>query len=114
MRRVKEMQNPNTPPPSGEGRKSWSEQIEVAADQLVSRVQDLVAEGNVRRLIIKQEGRTILDIPLTVGVVGGVAGLFLAPMLATLVAIAGLVARVQLVVEREGEPPATKGPGAGI
>lgn len=108
------MENPSTPPHGGEGRKRWTEQIEVAADQLVSRVQDVVAEGNVRRLIIKQEGRTILDIPLTVGVVGGVAGLVLAPFLATLVALAGLVARVQVVIEREGEPPATKGPGSGI
>lgn len=108
------MENRSTPPPGGEGRKSWTEQIEVAADQLVTRVQELVAEGNVRRLVIKQEGRTLLDIPLTVGVVGGVVSLWLAPFLAALVAIAGLVARLQIIIEREGEPPATRGPGAGI
>ncbi|MHB1132012.1 MAG: DUF4342 domain-containing protein [Chloroflexota bacterium] len=113
--------NMNTPGSGPEGRRRWTENFEVAADQLTSRVQELVSQGNVRRLIIKQEGRALLDIPLTVGVVGGVAGVFLAPMLAALVAIAGIVARVELVVEREGEPPSTNlgggmgsGPGTGI
>jgi len=105
-----------TPPP-GEGRRSWTEQFEVMADQLSNRVQELVAEGNVRRLIIRHEGRTLIDIPLTAAVVGGAAGVFLAPLLTALVAIVGLVSRVQVVVEREGEPPAqppAQGPGAGI
>lgn len=104
-------------PPGGGGRRSWTEQIEVSVDQLASRVQELVAEGNVRRLIIRQDGRTILDIPLTAAVVGGAAGIVLAPLLTAIVALAGLVARVQVIVEREGEPPtppATKGPGEGI
>ena len=99
--------NMNTPGSGPQGRRSWTENFEVAADQLTSRVQELVGQGNVRRLIIKQEGRTLLDIPLTVGVVGGLAGVFIAPMLAALVAIAGIVARVELVVEREGEPPSS-------
>jgi hypothetical protein len=90
---------PESPPP-GEGRRRWSEQIEVAADQLVARVQELVAEGNVR--------------PLTYAAVGGAAGVFLAPLLTALVAIAGVVARVQIIIEREGEPPAVGGPGQGI
>lgn len=93
-----------TPPPGGEGRR-WTEQIEVAADQLVARVQDLVAAGNVRRLIIRHEGRTVLDIPLTGAVVGGVVGIWLAPFLSALVLIGGLVARVQVIIEREGESP---------
>ena len=106
--------NMNTPPPGGEGKRRWTENIEVAADQLVGRVQEMVGQGNVRRLVIKQEGRALLDIPLTAGVLGGVITLWLAPMLAALVAIAGLVARVEVVIEREGEPPASKGPGEGI
>lgn len=103
-------------PPSGEGRQSWTERIDVTVDQLSSRIQELVAQGNVRSLKIRHEGRTILDIPLTVAAVGGAAGILLAPFLTALVAIVGIVARVELIVEREGEPPSlpTKGPGEGI
>lgn len=93
-----------TPPPGGEGRR-WTEQIEVAADQLVARVQDLVSAGNVRRLIVRHEGRTMLDVPLTGAVVGGVVGVWLAPLLSALVVIGGLVARIQVIIEGEGEPP---------
>lgn len=112
--------NPNTPP-SGEERPSWTERIDVTVDQLAARIQGLIAEGNVRSLKIRHEGRTILDIPLTVAAVGGAAGILLAPFLTALVAIAGIVARVELIVEREGEPPklpggesSVKGPGEGI
>ena len=48
------------------------EEIELAGNQLVERIKELVAEGNVRRLIIRTaENRTVLEIPLTAGVAGG-------------------------------------------
>ncbi len=100
------------PNPAGDKRR-WTEQFEVAIEDLQKRVQELVAEGNVRRLIIRHEGRTILDIPLTVAVVGGAAGMLFGWWLMALMAIAGIAARVQVIIEREGEPPA-EGPGAGI
>ncbi|MHB1415052.1 MAG: DUF4342 domain-containing protein [Chloroflexota bacterium] len=109
------MSESGTPPP-GEGRKRWTEQVEVAADQVSERVQELIKEGNVRRVIVRHEGRNIVDIPLTVATVGGLAGLYLAPWLAALAAIAGVAARVHVIVEREGEPPqppAQQGPGQG-
>ena len=77
----------------------------------------------MRSLKIRHEGRTIVDIPLTAAVLGGVAGLMFAPYLAVLAAIAGAAARVELIVEHEGEPPAGHtparpeppvGPGEGI
>jgi hypothetical protein len=115
--------DPNTPP-SGEGRQgqSWTERIDVTVDQLAARIQEMVSQGNVRSLKIRHEGRTILDIPLTAAVVGGAAGIMLAPFLTAVVAIAGIVARVELIVEREGEPPSLppdrmdtpKTPGEGI
>ena len=77
------------------------EEIEVAGHQLVERVKELIAEGNVRRLILRtQDDKLILEIPLTAGaVVGGVVTLF-APLLAALGALAALVARVKVQVVR--------------
>jgi len=83
----------------------WSEEIEVAANQEIERVQSIVREGNVRRLIIKHDGNTVLEVPVTIAAIAGVATLYMAPLLAALGALAGLVARVQVVVEREGAPP---------
>ncbi len=85
--------------------RSWSEEIEVTASQVVEQVQALVREGNVRRLIIKHDGNTVLEVPVTIAAIAGVATLYMAPLLAALGALAGLVARVQVVVEREGAGP---------
>jgi hypothetical protein len=82
---------------------AWTEEIEVAAGQVIDRVQELIREGNVRRLIIKHDGNVVLETPLTIAAIAGVATLYAAPILAALGALAGLVARVQIVVEREGE-----------
>jgi len=83
-----------------------NEQIEVAGGQVVERVKGLIEEGNVRRLIIRNpEGRTLLEIPLTAGVVVGGAVLWLNPVLAGLGAIAALLARVTIEIVRE-EPDA--------
>jgi hypothetical protein len=97
------MSNNNEPTPSTG---SWIEEIEVTANQVVEQVQTLVREGNVRRLIIKHDGNTVLEVPVTIAAIAGVATLYMAPLLAALGALAGLVARVQVVVEREGQPPA--------
>ena len=52
--------------------KRFWETIEVKGDALLDRVKELIAEGNVRRIRIRQHGRTIAEFPLTVGVVGDV------------------------------------------
>ena len=83
--------------------RAWTEEIEVAANQVIEQVQSLIREGNVRRLIIKHDGNTVLEVPVTIATIAGVATLYLAPLLAALGALAGLVARVQVVIEREGE-----------
>lgn len=85
--------------------KSWTEEIEVTANQVIEQVQALIREGNVRRLIIKHDGNVVLEVPVTIAAIAGVATLYMAPLLAALGALAGLVARVQVVVEREGERP---------
>ena len=72
------------------------ESFKVAADQLVDAVRRLVHKGNVRRVIIKQEGRTVVEFPLTIGVVGTV----LAPVLAAVGAIAAFMTECTIEVER--------------
>ena len=92
----------NTPPAG----RTWHEEIEIASDQLVARVKELMAEGNVRRLIIRgPDEKTILEVPLTTGVaVGGVLTI-LAPVLAALGAFAALIARVKIEIVRETNDP---------
>lgn len=83
---------------------TWMEEIEMAGGQLVERVKELVAEGNVRRLIIRgPDDKVLLEIPLTAGVaVGGIVTM-LAPVLAALGAFAALIARVKVQVVRTNE-----------
>jgi hypothetical protein len=76
--------------------RTYKESFKVAADQLVDAVKKLIHEGNVRRVIIKQEGRTVVEFPLTIGVVGTV----FAPLLAAVGAIAALITECTLEVER--------------
>jgi uncharacterized membrane protein YvbJ len=74
------------------------EEFSVSADDLVSKVKELIREGNVTRIIIRDEkGKTLLDMPVTVGAIGVV----LAPWLAALGAIAALAARCTIAVERK-------------
>ena len=73
------------------------EEFSVSSDDLVNKVRSLIHEGNVRRIIIKDEkGKMLLEIPVTVGIVG----LLLVPWLAALGAVAALVTRCTIVVER--------------
>ncbi len=100
----------------GAAEQTWSERIEVAGNELIGRVQELIQESNVRRLIIRYpDGRSMLEIPLTAGVaVGGALTLFY-PVLAALGAVAALVAKVKIEVVREGGGPGEgDGPGSGI
>jgi hypothetical protein len=84
---------------------TWVEEIEIAGSQLVERIKELIAEGNVRRLIIStQDDKRLLEIPLTAGaVVGGVVTLAV-PMLAALGALAALIARVKVQIVRVDNP----------
>ena len=83
--------------------KTFTESFKVAGEQLVDAVKRIVHEGNVRRVIIKHDGHTIVEFPLTVGVIGAV----LAPLLAAVGAIAAALKECTLEVERV-EPPAEK------
>ena len=77
--------------------KTFTEEIKTTGEQLVAKVKELVREGNVRRVIVQnEEGKTLIVIPLTLGVVGAL----LLPVAAALGAIAALVADCTIVVER--------------
>lgn len=78
-----------------------TEEYKIDGKDLLSRVKEIVHQGNVRRIIIKNEaGHSLLEIPLTFGVVGAV----LMPVWIAIGAIAALTARYTLVVEKEVPP----------
>ena len=80
--------------------RSWSETINVDASQLLGKVQQLIREGNVRRIVVKQGGRSIAEFPLTIGVVGAV----FAPILAAVGAMAALLTECSIEIERTTTP----------
>jgi len=72
------------------------EEFQVTGRELVRKVEELIHEGNIRRIVIRQNARVLLDIPLAVAVVGVV----LAPILAAVGALAAIVANCTISVER--------------
>lgn len=79
-------------------KKTQSETFNVKGEELLKKVKELVHQGNIRRISIKdKEGKTLVEFPLTIGVVGAV----LAPALAAVGAIAALVTECSITVERE-------------
>jgi hypothetical protein len=80
------------------GQDSGRERYRVAGDKVIGKIKDLIHEGNIRRIIIKNEdGRTLIEVPLTVGAVAAV----LVPVWAAIGAVAALVANCSIEVERE-------------
>jgi hypothetical protein len=74
-----------------------TEEFQVNGDALVGKIKEVLHEGNIRRIVIKnEEGRTLIDIPLTLGVVGALV----VPQLAAIGAIAALLTRGTVVVEK--------------
>jgi len=78
--------------------KTRKEEFQVDGDKLIAKIKELVHEGNVRSIVIKnEEGRVLIDMPLTLGVVGAL----LAPQLAAIGAVAALITKSTIVVERD-------------
>ncbi len=76
-----------------------TEEFRVNGEQLLAKVKELLHEGNIRRVIIKdKDGKTLVEFPMTFGVVGAL----LAPSLAALGAIAALVSEATVIVEKNG------------
>ena len=80
--------------------KTRTEELSISSEDLVSTVKNLVHQGNIRRItIVNKDGRTLLEIPMTLGVVGAL----LLPTLAALGAVAAIVTECRIVVERIDE-----------
>lgn len=79
----------------------WSEKIEVTADELVSQIKELIAEGNVHRLIIyNSNDEKLMEIPVTAGLVVGGVVTILAPLLMAIGALTALFANFRIEIER--------------
>jgi integral membrane sensor domain MASE1 len=73
------------------------EEFKVSGDEILKKVRELIKQGNIRRIIIKNEkGDTLMEIPLTFAVVGAV----IAPVLAAVGALAALVTNCTIIVEK--------------
>jgi DNA-binding Lrp family transcriptional regulator len=72
------------------------EEFKVSGSELVEKIKALVHEGNIRRIVIKQDGQTVMELPLTIAAVG----VILAPVLAAVGAFAALASNCSIVVER--------------
>ena len=90
--------------------RTWRETIEGTTEQILAQIKRLIDEGNVRRVLVKQQGKVIAEFPLTVGVVGTV----IAPLAAALGALTAVLAECSIEVEKTAPatPPATAGTGS--
>jgi hypothetical protein len=83
------------------------EEFKVDGDKLIAEIKRILHQGNVRRIIVKNDrGDTLIEVPLTIGVVGAI----LLPVWAALGAIAALAANFTIVVERVDETPKSTDP----
>jgi hypothetical protein len=76
--------------------RTWWEKVEGTTDQLLDKLKKLIDEGNVRRVVVRQRGRTVAEFPLTAGVIGVV----LAPVVAAIGALTALLAECTIEVEK--------------
>lgn len=92
------------------GPKVRVEEVEVTGEKLLATVKELIHQGNVRRIVLRNgKGVTLLEIPLVVGIAGAV----LVPVWAAIGALAALVARFTLVIERVQDAPVPPEDAAG-
>lgn len=79
---------------------NYTEEFKVSGEDLLKKVKEVIAEGNARRIMVKnKQGKSIIELPLTISVVG----VALVPALAAVGAIAALVTECTIVVERDDE-----------
>ena len=78
------------------------EEFKISADSIIGKVKELIQQGKLRRLVIKNsQGRTLADFPLMAGLVGGVAGSVVFPIAAVLATVGAVVAHLTVAVERQ-------------
>lgn len=77
-----------------------TEKFTVSGSQLVDKVKQLIHEGNIRRVRLLHEGRTVIEIPLSIGAPAAALGILAAPVLAAIGAFAALVTECTVEVEK--------------
>ena len=80
-----------------------TEKFTVSSDQVVKKIKQLIREGNIRRVRLIHEKKTIIEIPLSVGAPVVAVGIMAAPLLAAVGAFAALVTECTIEVEKVGE-----------
>ena len=77
------------------------EEFKISGDVLGKKIKELLRQGNIRRIILKnEENQTLIEIPMTVGVIGSVISAALFPVVAAVGVIGAMVARLTVVIER--------------
>jgi len=84
--------------------RTWREKIEGTSEQILAQIKRLIDEGNVRRVVVKQQGKVVAEFPLTVGVVGTV----IAPVAAAIGALTAILADCSIEVEKTAATPASE------
>jgi hypothetical protein len=80
-----------------------NEKFTVSGSELVEKIKQIIHEGNIRRVRVIHQGRTVLEIPLSIGAPAAAIGIMTAPLLAALGAFAALVAECTIEVEKIGK-----------
>lgn len=84
--------------------KGNTEEFEVTVGNLVGTIMGLIREGNVRRLIVKRGGEILFEVPLNAGLTVGAVTALVAPLLLGVGAVAAIITKVTIVVERPAKP----------
>lgn len=84
--------------------KGRTEEFEVTIGNVVKKIMELVREGNVRRITLKRHGKKLIEIPLNAGLTVGAVTALVAPLVLGVGAIAAVVTRVTMVIERPSGP----------
>ena len=78
------------------------EEFSISGDTLFNKIQELVKQGNIRKIVVKtQENKTLFEVPLTMGVVGGTLGSVFFPFAAILAGVGVLAAKLTIVIEKD-------------
>ena len=88
--------------------RTWKEELNIAGNQLADEAKRLVHEGNVRTLRIKHNGKVLVEVPVTAAAGVGAVTVLVAPQIAILGAIAGVLTHCTLEIEHTGEPPSSQ------
>jgi hypothetical protein len=83
--------------------RTWREKIEGTTEQILAQIKRLIDEGNIRKVVVKQQGRVVAEFPLTVGVVGTV----IAPLAAAIGALTAVLAECSIEVEKSAPAEST-------